>query len=59
VEAAFRLALGRGPDEVERSAARQFFAAHTRDAAVSGEPPEALVHFCQALLNLNEFVYLE
>jgi hypothetical protein len=59
VESAFLLALGRGPDEVEREAARRFFEAHTADSAGVGGTPPALVDFCQALLNLNEFVYLE
>jgi hypothetical protein len=58
-EAAFLLALGRSPDDVERAAAREFFEAHGRGPAAAGEVPEALVPFCQALLNLNEFVYLE
>jgi hypothetical protein len=35
------------------AAARRFFAA---DGSAG---PEALGQFCQALLNLNEFVYLE
>lgn len=57
IEAAFRCTLGRGPDDVERSAALKFFATH-RDVADAKETL-ALVHFCQALLNLNEFAYLE
>jgi hypothetical protein len=52
VETAFRLALGRLPDETERAAVARFFAAQRDDA-------QALAHFCQALLNVNEFVYLE
>lgn len=51
VERAFRHALGRGPSDRERAAAARFFA--------SDDGPEALAHFCQALLNLNEFAYLE
>jgi hypothetical protein len=59
VETAFRLALGRAPDRVERAAARHFFQAAGTKPAGPTEPAAALVHFCQALLNVNEFVYLE
>ena len=52
IETAFLLVLGRKPEEGDHKAARQFFApAHGQDAL--------LVPFCQALLNLNESVYLE
>jgi hypothetical protein len=51
VAAAFRLALGRAPDAVERQACHRFFARHGADGAL-----EAL---CQAVLNTSEFVYLE
>jgi hypothetical protein len=59
VETAFALALGRAPDSAERQAARDFFRTHDGDTAGTADPPTALVHFCQALLNVNEFVYLE
>jgi hypothetical protein len=59
VEAAFAQALGRPPDEADREAARRFFQAHQEESETPGDPPLALVHFCQALLNVNEFVYLE
>jgi hypothetical protein len=52
VEMAFRLALGRLPDSVERSAAEAFLGR-------PGEGEPRLAHFCQALMNLNEFLYLE
>jgi hypothetical protein len=58
IDLAFRLALGRWPDAVERDAARTFFARH-RGENPSAQEPAALVLFCQALLNVNEFVYLE
>jgi hypothetical protein len=52
VEKAFALALGRPPDEADRAAVGRFFARESSE-------PEALVRFCQALLNVNEFAYLE
>ena len=51
VSAAFQVALNRVPDEAERVAAAKFFSA--------GTATNTLAQFCQALLNLNEFVYLE
>jgi hypothetical protein len=59
VEVAFLLALGREPDEDEREAARQFFQAYDPKIGGAGQPPLALVHFCHAVLNLNEFCYVE
>ncbi|MFN3322805.1 MAG: PSD1 and planctomycete cytochrome C domain-containing protein [Bryobacteraceae bacterium] len=47
VELAYRLALSRPPSRFERESAAEFIA--------SG--PRGLVDFCQALFNLNEFVY--
>jgi len=44
---AYRLTLGRPPDDEERSLAREFLA----DSPLS--------EFCRALFNLNEFVYLD
>jgi hypothetical protein len=58
-DTAFFLALGRRPDEAECRAAETFFASQARAVGRPGEPPAALVLFCQAVLNLNEFVYLE
>ncbi len=52
--AAFATALGRVPDDAERAMALRFFAGADETAAVP-----ALVRFCQALMNTNEFVYLE
>jgi hypothetical protein len=51
IETCFRLALQRGPEPHERELARRFF---DNDGS-----PEALLRFCQALMNVNEFVYLE
>ncbi len=52
VTSAFLLALGRPPDAADLTAAQRFFQGrHPAD--------DALTHFCQALFNLNEFLYLE
>ena len=53
ISAAYRLALGREPDAEERAAGQRFFDQTASDAE------SALAHYCQAILNLNEFVYLE
>ena len=62
IETVFQLMLARSPDDTERTAARKFFAAQPSSAAL-GEglptPPSALVLFCQAMLSINEFVYIE
>jgi hypothetical protein len=50
VDRAYRLALGRGPDPVERRLAEGFL--------LQGEDA-SLADFCLALLNLNEFVYVD
>ena len=47
VERAFRLALGRPPDAVERK----------QSIAYVKSDPAALAEFCHVLFNLNEFVY--
>jgi cytochrome c553 len=47
VERAYRLALGRAPGEFERVKAVEFIRSS----------PNGLAEFCQALFNLNEFVY--
>ncbi len=49
VTAAYRLALGREPDSIERERAVKFL------EAKSG----SLVDFCHAVLNLNEFVFVD
>ena len=57
IERACRLALNRPPDEQEREWAMKFL---TAPATVEGEATRsALLHFCQALMNLSEFAYLE
>jgi hypothetical protein len=58
MERACRLALNRSPDDLERVWAMKFLS--TPSSSKADEPPgTALFHFCQALLNLNEFAYLE
>jgi hypothetical protein len=59
VEAAFVLAFGRPPDASDRAAAERFFKNFPSGNPPQGEPAPSLVHFCQALLNANEFVYLD
>jgi hypothetical protein len=55
VDEAFRLTLGRLPDDEERKAAVQLIS-----ATKSGSGQEdSLVLLCQALLNVNEFVFIE
>ena len=51
---AFELALGRPPGTDEREAGEAFL----REAPAGGARAR-LVHFCHALLNVNEFVYIE
>jgi hypothetical protein len=59
---AWRLAFGRHPTEQERQAAVRFLKSQTSAYGESGSPrPErdAWTDFCQSLLSMNEFVYLE
>ncbi|MCI0684694.1 MAG: PSD1 and planctomycete cytochrome C domain-containing protein [Gemmataceae bacterium] len=58
IDVSFRMALQRLPDDAERRLARQFFGAATHQET-SGDVPMALVQWCQALMNVNEFVYVE
>jgi hypothetical protein len=59
IEHTFVLTLGRPPDAREREIAQKFFETSPARPDGVGEPPLTLVHFCQALLNVNEFVYVE
>src|SRR5262249_7464607 len=69
IKAAFLAVLGREPDADESQAGETFFATFAANAEVpttEQEPPTsveaidaALVAFCQTLLNLTEFLYLE
>ncbi|MGP0063041.1 MAG: DUF1549 and DUF1553 domain-containing protein [Isosphaeraceae bacterium] len=49
IEHAYLITLGRRPDEAERSLARDYLSA----------PGSSFADFCLALLNLNEFVYVD
>jgi len=58
IDASFRLALQRLPDDAERQLARRFFdESAPQDSAA--ELPPTLVQWCQALMNVNEFVVVE
>jgi mono/diheme cytochrome c family protein len=59
IATAFALALGRPPTDAERTAAQRLFQAHGGGAAPGAGPNQDLVHLCQALMNVNEFVYVE
>jgi len=53
IDRAFVLALSRPPTTEERAAARSFLANHT------GPSADAVTDLCHALLNLNEFLYVD
>jgi hypothetical protein len=53
IDRAFTLALGRLPDSEERAAALAFVKGH------KGALPDAVGDLCHALLNLNEFLYVD
>jgi hypothetical protein len=62
VRLAYRLALGRQPDETEFRDATAFVEAQaTSYQEANGTSPRrlALTDFCQVLLSLNEFVYID
>ncbi|OWK46759.1 hypothetical protein FRUB_00458 [Fimbriiglobus ruber] len=53
IDRAFTLAIGRAPDTEEHAAARGFLDNH------SAQPSTAIADLCHALLNLNEFLYVD
>ena len=53
IAATYRLALGREPDVRERALAERFF------ERLESYSASALDHYCQAIMNLNEFVYID
>jgi cytochrome c553 len=62
VPAAYRLAFGRQPGAQEIELANRFLAKQSAAHAAGGRgdgPQMARVDFCQALMSMNEFVYVE
>ena len=57
IENAFRQTLGRAPSSSELEKALQFLNRQTE--LRNGDRKAALVDFCQALLSLNEFIYVD
>ena len=60
--AAYALAFGRPPSEPERELAVKFLSEQAAAHAAAGQADSArlaLVDFCQALLSMNEFIYVE
>jgi hypothetical protein len=57
----FRLALNREPDAEERELALEFLQRHAEQHHSSSEAPndKALINLCRAILNLNEFIYID
>ncbi len=59
--AAYRIAFGREPTEAEARLAAGFLAGQRAAYARDGRPDpdrSALVDFCQALIGMNEFIYI-
>jgi hypothetical protein len=56
IDYAYRIALSRLPTNDERKAAQEFLESQ---ALKAGGAAEALVDFCHAMLNLNEFIYVD
>jgi hypothetical protein len=62
IDRAFWLALSRGPSESELKNSFSFLETQTVEYEESGSDDprgDALIDFCQALMNLNEFVYVD
>ena len=58
----YQLALGRDPTRAETATAAEFVDRGERDYTAAGQADArslALADFCQALMGLNEFVYLD
>ena len=61
VERGYQLALGRLPTRAEASSAAAFMEAGVKENSAAGKADAqtlALEDFCQALLGLNEFIYV-
>jgi hypothetical protein len=59
IDAIYRRALGRSPTPKELTAATDFLTRQSESYKREGKPDSSLVDFCQALLCLNEFVYVD
>jgi len=62
VDQAYQLALGRSPTPAEKTDAAEFLASQTasyQQAKQQSPSQIALTDFCQVLMSLNEFVYVE
>ena len=59
IQQAFILTLNRSPTPEEQSAAEAFIAAQTSSRQQPDAPLQALTDFCQSLLGLNEFIYID
>jgi hypothetical protein len=62
VRSAYRVALGRGPSDAELSDATEFLREQEASYRADGRPnpgPLAMADFCQAVMSLNEFVYVD
>jgi mono/diheme cytochrome c family protein len=59
VTLAYRTALARPPTRTERTAAAAFLDAQTRSYDTADARERALANFCQTVISLNEFIYVE
>ena len=62
IQRAYLTALAREPTAAEQSAAVAFVAKQTQSYQADGKQPAAelaLADFCQVLLSLNEFIYID
>jgi hypothetical protein len=59
VEKIYRRALGRSPTAKESAAAAEFLARQAESYRKEGRPEASMLDFAQALLCLNEFVYVD
>jgi Protein of unknown function (DUF1553)/Protein of unknown function (DUF1549) len=59
VEKIYRRALGRSPTPKEIAAANAFLARQAESYKTDGKPDASMLDFAQALLCLNEFVYVD
>jgi hypothetical protein len=62
VQGLFQLCLGRSAEPDEVTLALEMLSRHTQQHRLSGRVPAerlALVDLCRAVLNLNEFAYID